>query len=57
MTLEVSYRDTDRAIMAAARTEMPVLSQALAEGVVILQSSTFLVVYFPVSVDEGYSVT
>ena len=49
MSLEGSFRDTDQAIMAAARSERPVLSQALAREMVI--------VYFPVSVDEVYSVT
>ena len=33
MSLEVSFGGTDQTIMAAARSEMPVLSQALAEEI------------------------
>ena len=47
--------DTDQAIMAAARSEMPVLSQALNKKMVIVRSSSFSVRYFPVSVDEFHS--
>ena len=57
MSLEVSFGDAVQAIMAAARSETPVLSQALAKEIVIVQSSSYFVVYFPVSVDEVFSVT
>ena len=55
MCLKVSFGDTDQAIMAAARSEMPVLSQALNKKMVIVRSSSFSVRYFPVSVDEFHS--
>ena len=46
-SLEVSFGDADQEIMAAARTETPVLSNALAKDSVIAQSASFFVVYFP----------
>ena len=43
MSLEVSIGDIDQAIIAAARSETPVLSQALvAKERVIVQSSSFI---------------
>ena len=57
MSMEVSFGDTGQAIMAVARSETPGLSQASVIEMVFVQSSSFLVVYFPVSVDDVYSVT
>ena len=50
MSLEVSFGDTDQAIMATAKSETPVLLQVLAKEMVI-------VLYPHFSVDEVYSMT
>ena len=57
MYLEVLFGDIDPALMAAARSQTPVLSQNLAKEMVIVQPSSYFVSYFPVSVDEVCSVT
>ena len=44
MSLEELFRDTDQAIMAAAWSETPFISQALAKEMEIVQSSSFFVI-------------